>query len=194
MTAKNQLRFDAGRICLDLLATVGARHSPAPVERMDGEARLVEWLRGTGLVSSRDELDADATWLEAFTSLRGRLHRVIHTELDGEAASAEDLRELNRAAAAGAPPAMLEREVEGGLHRRLVPPVRCEQLLAAVADDAIRLLGSSDRWLLRECEGPTCDLVYVDTSRGRRRRWCSASACGNRHYVAEHRARRTHPA
>lgn len=193
MAATNQLRFDAGRVCLDLLATVGARHSPAPVERLDSEARLVEWLRGTGLVSVGEEVDADTTWLEAFTSLRGRLHRIVHTELAGEPASAGDLRELNRTAAAGPPPAMLERDGDGSLHRRLVPPVRCDQLLAAVADDAFRLLGSRDRRLLRECEGSTCDLVYLDTSRGRRRRWCSASACGNRHYVAEHRARKVHP-
>jgi predicted RNA-binding Zn ribbon-like protein len=193
MAATDRLRFDAGRVCLDLLATVGARHSPSPVERLDSVARLVEWLRGTGLVSGREEVDADATWLEEFTSLRGRLHRIIHTELGGGPASAEELRELNRTAAAGAPPAMLERDDNGSLHRRLVPPVQREQLLAVVADDAVRLLGSPERRLLRECEGSTCDLVYLDSSRGRQRRWCSASACGNRHYVAEHRARKTHP-
>ncbi|MCI4143321.1 CGNR zinc finger domain-containing protein [Streptomyces sp. MMS20-AI2-20] len=31
--------------------------------------------------------------------------------------------------------------------------------------------------------------MYVDTSRGRRRRWCSSEVCGNRERVARHRRR-----
>ncbi|MFD7638988.1 CGNR zinc finger domain-containing protein, partial [Streptomyces sp. NPDC059873] len=42
---------------------------------------------------------------------------------------------------------------------------------------------------LRECEGDSCRRVYLDTSRGRRRRWCSSEVCGNRERVARHRRR-----
>ncbi|MCT9144281.1 CGNR zinc finger domain-containing protein, partial [Streptomyces violarus] len=42
---------------------------------------------------------------------------------------------------------------------------------------------------LRQCEGDNCPIVYLDTSRGRRRRWCSSEVCGNRERVARHRRR-----
>ncbi|WP_146058342.1 CGNR zinc finger domain-containing protein, partial [Streptomyces sp. SM9] len=46
------------------------------------------------------------------------------------------------------------------------------------------------RALLRRCAGQDCPLVYLDTSRGRRRRWCSGETCGNRERVARHRRSR----
>ncbi|MEU7163101.1 ABATE domain-containing protein [Streptomyces morookaense] len=194
MAASPDLRFDTGRLCLDLLATVGGRLSTSPVERLDGVARLVTWLHRTGLLPAGQEADVDAAWLQDFKDLRGRLHRIVHSELRGGQAAAHDIDELNRTAAARRPAEVLTRDTDGTLLRRLAEPVRCDRLLAVVAEDAIRLLGSDERKDLRICAGPTCDLVYLDTSRGRRRRWCSPAACGNRHYVAAHRARKAETA
>ncbi len=44
---------------------------------------------------------------------------------------------------------------------------------------------------LNPCEDSACGWVFLDTSRGRNRRWCSATDCGNRNrarrYYARHR-------
>lgn len=42
----------------------------------------------------------------------------------------------------------------------------------------------------RNCASPTCNGVFVDTSRNGRRRYCMPDICGNRINVANHRARR----
>lgn len=58
-------------------------------------------------------------------------------------------------------------------------------LLAAIARSAAEIIAegtSSSR--LRVCSNPSCRLFFYDTSRTRRRRWCSMSRCGNRHKVA----------
>ena len=52
---------------------------------------------------------------------------------------------------------------------------------------ALRALGP-DRF--RHCAAPTCDGMFVDTSRAGRRRYCVPEVCGNRVNVAAHRARR----
>jgi predicted RNA-binding Zn ribbon-like protein len=52
---------------------------------------------------------------------------------------------------------------------------------------ALRTLGP-DRF--RHCAAPTCDGMFVDTSRAGRRRYCAPEVCGNRVNVAAHRARR----
>jgi len=79
-----------------------------------------------------------------------------------------------------------------GLRKALAIPPTCEALLSAVARDAVDLFTDAfARSRLRRCEGEHCARIYLDTSRGRRRRWCSSEICGNRERVARHRRRST---
>ena len=57
-------------------------------------------------------------------------------------------------------------------------------LLAAVARSAAEIIAEGARAPLRLCANPRCGLFFYDTSRTHRRRWCSMTACGNRHKVA----------
>ncbi|MCM2428179.1 CGNR zinc finger domain-containing protein [Streptomyces sp. RKAG337] len=207
VTASSELRFDTGRVSLDLLATVTGRLSEEPVDRLDSPRRLTEWLYGTGLVPSGTAVAADAAWLGRFLVLRDVLRRVVATQLATRPAdapspavpeepplpttpAAADVSRLN-AAALAAPPAPSARSApDGTLVRTLAAQPDCGALLAAVARDAVELLTDpAARAQLRRCEGESCSLVYLDASRGRRRRWCSSEVCGNRERVARHRRR-----
>ena len=57
-------------------------------------------------------------------------------------------------------------------------------LLAAIARSAAEIIAEGTSSRLRACSNPSCRLFFYDTSRTRRRRWCSMSRCGNRHKVA----------
>jgi len=183
-TASCELRFASGRICLDLLTTTH------PEERLDSVDRLRAWIAGAGLVPAGTPL-AGATpgWLSAFRELRGHIEQLVRGELDGRSADGA-LARVN-AVAEGVPPAPCAvRREDGVLVRRLRTLPDCEELLAALARDAIELLTDpTARASLRRCEGDNCPIVYLDTSRGRRRRWCSSEVCGNRERVARHRRR-----
>lgn len=63
---------------------------------------------------------------------------------------------------------------------------RLQGLTAGGLLAALRLLGH-DRF--RHCASPTCDGVFVDTTRAGRRRYCMPTICGNRVNVAAYRAR-----
>lgn len=70
-------------------------------------------------------------------------------------------------------------------------------LLAAIARSAAEIIAEGTSARLRVCSNPSCRLFFYDTSRTRRRRWCSMSRCGNRHKVAvfsrrHSSSRRTH--
>jgi len=67
-----------------------------------------------------------------------------------------------------------------------------EWLLAAIARSAAEIIAEGSRAPLRRCANPACGLLIYDTSRTRRRRWCSMALCGNRSKVAAF-ARRHHP-
>ncbi|MEU0006989.1 CGNR zinc finger domain-containing protein [Streptomyces sp. NPDC006314] len=179
-------RFDAGRICLDLLATTH------PAERLDAVEPLRAWIVGAGLVPPGTPLaQADASWLADFRELRGHIGQLVRSPLPADVRPYERaLARVNETARA-APPAPRAVRGEGGtLVRELAGPPECAALLAVLARDAVELLTDPvARAAVRECEGDNCPLVYLDTSRGRRRRWCSSEVCGNRERVARHRRR-----
>jgi predicted RNA-binding Zn ribbon-like protein len=64
------------------------------------------------------------------------------------------------------------------------------RLMSSVARDAIDVFGGPRAARLKRCDGSRCLLLFVDTSRSGRRRWCSMERCGNRSKVAAHRRRR----
>ncbi|KNE79915.1 MULTISPECIES: CGNR zinc finger domain-containing protein [Streptomyces] len=212
--ASGDPRFDTGRLCLDLVATAaGPPRAPGeraePAERLDGPERLGVWLVRSGLVPPGTALAADQDWLDRFRELRELLRRLVRAQLDGAPADPAGTPapgpgpgpgpalgpDLDRLNALAAPAPSVIRAVpgrDGTLVRALDGGPGCAALLSDVARDAIRLLTDPvARGRLRECEGDSCSRVYLDTSRGRRRRWCSSEICGNRERVARHRRRST---
>ncbi|MGW2492253.1 CGNR zinc finger domain-containing protein [Streptomyces sp. NPDC001606] len=179
------VRFDAGRICLDLLAT------DHPVERLDGVGALRAWIAGAGLVPAGTSLEhAGPGWVGEFRALREQVGRLVRPVPEEEASYESALGYVNAAARAATPVPCAVRRCDGSLGRELAAPPGCAALLALLARDAVELLTDPvARAAVRQCAGDACPLVYLDTSRGRRRRWCSSEVCGNRERVARHRRR-----
>jgi len=59
-----------------------------------------------------------------------------------------------------------------------------EWLLAAIARSAAEIIAEGADAPLRKCANPSCGLLFYDTSRTGRRRWCMMNVCGNRNKVA----------
>ena len=64
-----------------------------------------------------------------------------------------------------------------------------DDLLLPIAQAIAELVTTADFAEVKHCEGPTCVLHFLDTTRGGRRRWCSMAVCGNRAKQAAHRDR-----
>ncbi len=64
------------------------------------------------------------------------------------------------------------------------------QVLLPLATVMVELLCSPQLERVRNCEGPTCTLWFLDISKNQKRRWCTMSVCGNRAKAAAHRARK----
>lgn len=65
-----------------------------------------------------------------------------------------------------------------------------EDLLVPVAEAMADLICDVNFWHVKQCEGPTCTMMFNDISKNHRRRWCTMSICGNRAKAAQHRARK----
>jgi len=66
------------------------------------------------------------------------------------------------------------------------------QMLVPIAKAIGKLIVDADLTRVRACEGHGCSLWFLDQTKAGRRRFCSASACGNRAKVAAFRARQRH--
>jgi predicted RNA-binding Zn ribbon-like protein len=64
-----------------------------------------------------------------------------------------------------------------------------DMLLLPIARAIADTISADDFTHVKACEGAACTLHFVDRTRGRARRWCSMSICGNRAKQAAHRER-----
>ncbi|MEW6583774.1 MAG: CGNR zinc finger domain-containing protein [Actinomycetota bacterium] len=140
------------------------------VERLTRPGDLSEWLVAAGLARRRPDVTGEE--LEAVVRMRAALRAAF---LVGD-----------RAAVAESVAGLLDRargrlSVDcGTLDWRFIPEgLTAACALVPVALDALCIARDAvDR--VRECAADSCDVVYLDTSRNRSRRWCSMERCGAR--------------
>ena len=177
------LRFDAGSLSLNLVATV-ARRFGEPVERLASVEHLRDWLEGVGLNVETSPIEDDLTRVRC---LREHLDALFRSAVAGARPPADAVAEINSNVACGVPRLSTTR---AGF--ALASPASAgsalEPVMALIAADAIRILVGSDRRDLRVCAADDCRMLYLAHGR-RARRWCSSARCGNRSRVAAHRAR-----
>ncbi|MEE1771898.1 ABATE domain-containing protein [Streptomyces sp. JV185] len=177
-------RFDPGALCLELLPTGGyARyaayevlHTPEDLVRWAGESRLPGGL----------SLSVSAKELVRAHELRGALWNLTADRAHGRALDRSDLAVVN---AVAAEPPLVPRIDPGSGSLAVAPDATGAALLSTVARDAVELFTGPYAGRIRECGSDSCKLLFVDTSRPGRRRWCAMERCGNLHKVRAHRAR-----
>ncbi|MEU1230035.1 ABATE domain-containing protein [Streptomyces sp. NPDC005828] len=179
-----RFRFDAGALCLELLLTGGPGPVASQFEVLDRVEGLLGWVRDCRLPAGLDPTVTDAE-LAAVREVRDALWGLAPARARGERLDPGALAVLN--AAAAEPPLVALVQEDGT--RAWAPGATGTGLLATLARDAVELLTGPYAERIRECGADDCALLFADTSRPGRRRWCSMDRCGNRNKVREHRAR-----
>jgi len=178
---RDGFKFRGGHLALDLPATLAGRLSGKFRESLGSPADLDRWLIAAGLAdTSPGSTDAD---LADARILREALYALALARAEGRPLDDADRAQLNAFAAEPAAPPWLDGEGR----RRLSGQAKA--LLAGLAREGVELLGGDPPGRIRQCQGPPCAILFLDTSRKGDRRWCSMSACGNKAKVAEFRRR-----
>jgi predicted RNA-binding Zn ribbon-like protein len=147
-----------------------------------GPSSLAQWLVERGLLTRQPEV-TDEDEAEAVI-LGGAIARTLAARAARATLASRDVATIN-SYADGEPPGAVLRD-DGSDLRASPTPVAAA--FAAIARDAIETVARSGH-LLRTCEGTDCANVFLDRSRGGRRRWCSMTRCGNRAKAAAFRRR-----
>jgi predicted RNA-binding Zn ribbon-like protein len=187
------------RLAVELANTVFATGGE-PADGLTSPELLAAWLR----VHDEQLRGAERAWslpqsvpsvehLEQLHVLRAAIRNLFAAVLAGGRRPAAAVEQLNAVSASAPTFGKLRWPASGNpaetIESTAVDPFAVA--LAAVARDAIALLGGPDRERLRSCPAPGCVLYFVKDHP--RRAWCSDS-CGNRARVARHYRRHRGPA
>lgn len=176
-------QLTSGHYALDFLATLRDRHNE-PVECLQRPTDLDRWLALAGFSLAHATLSD----LERARELRETINQAVRALLRDGSPRSGDVRALN------------SRARQPALAPQLTPALELhwtgsvDAALATLARQAIELLSSPDRTLIRECAAaPNCSRVYLDRSHARTRRWCSMDLCGGSAKMKSYRTRRKTP-
>ena len=173
--------YDSGALSLDFAHT-GVRNGPPAWEQFHAPGDLTAWLR-----ERFDRLDDEAGERELSDALglRASIYSLTRAAVDGREPSADDVDIVNLfAAMPDIPPALA-----GGHRQAGRTGVHTNQVLSAIARDAVDLFGEHGEGRIRECSADNCQLAFYDESRTNNRRWCSMQRCGNRAKVRAFRSK-----
>ncbi len=166
--------FTSGRLCLDAVASLGAR-SQERLERWPAPEDLGRWCVEAGLLDVAPAVTTDD--LEAARRLREAVYRLVQAAREDLPLPAPDVDLVNGWAARPALAPQLKPQGRERIWRAEAP---LEAVLATIARDAVDLLAGDLLGRIRECAEESCTVLFIDSSRPGKRRWCSMSRCGNR--------------
>lgn len=178
-----------GSLALEFANTAGWHLDAQPVERLGAWSDMIRWAAEQKLIAAEqaDDLSQAVVEIAPALDLREAIFRIGVAVARGEAPEASDLNGL-LAQASTAPPTAIWSG--GCLAWRFQRETVMPQLLGLIARDAVALLASDRVARLRLCAGGDCGWLFLDESRGKPRRWCSMSDCGNRSKARRAYARR----
>ena len=189
------LSLVGGALALDFANTVSDRDAPGEAEHLQAPRDLVDWAEHAGAVDAsaarrlRGALARDGeSVLRHGLELRAVVRRIGAAISHGERPAAADLRALKEIARRQMATAELVPAAGNYTFDFAAAPAEAA-LLGPVAWSAMDLLASGRLDRLKQCSGPGCGWLFLDTSKSGARRWCDMATCGNRSKAQRHRLR-----
>ncbi len=186
MTNISDIKLIGSSICLDFVNTVHDRSLPDSADYIGGgSASLLAWCAYAGVwdkamitklqAQENDEAAQSKVYQKAL-ELRAILFNLFSALADSAPLPAADLSDFNHFLS------------ETLVHKRVVadgaqlvsawdlPAYRADLVLWPIVEAAYGLLTGGDYERIKKC--PACGWVFIDKSKGGRRRWCSMDTCG----------------
>jgi predicted RNA-binding Zn ribbon-like protein len=200
-----EYKFDltGGQLALNFANTVSRRNDPdRRKEHLESYADIIAFAKQAGIIPAKDAKElcdyAERHGSEAARGFRNAIamrevmYRAFSAIAQGKSASAGDLGLMNDFAIEALRHRCLAR-ANGGYRWewRSNGKQPLERIPWAVAQAAADLLTSPELQLVRFCEAPDCEWLFLDHSRNHSRRWCDMTSCGNRQKARRH-YQRTH--
>lgn len=163
-------------LAMDLINTQFEYHGEA-VNLLSCYDDLCQWGTEVGieLEANNDDSEMDAVWL-----LRDAIKTLMTNRIDQQVLSKDAIDVVNKYLCHAPTQQQLLTIGEDVTLQSLYQTLTLDQLLGKIAKEAAELLTSPQSQQIKSCSNEKCILLFLDTSRSRKRRWCSMERCGNR--------------
>ncbi|HMH15892.1 MAG TPA: CGNR zinc finger domain-containing protein [Edaphobacter sp.] len=168
-----------GHLAFDFCNTAGEHLADKPDEMFPDWESFIRWAAQVGLVTPETyfELLRHPSPIGKIVQLREAIYRVGLAIARGDRIPQSDLLAIRAQANAAKPTVVNGRD---GLRWQPDPSRASAQLRSILATEALSLFCSPRSARIGICEGGQCGWLFLDESRGKRRRWCDMNDCGNR--------------
>lgn len=177
--------FVGGHPVLDLTNTVFDRaHPAADNELLRTSSDVVTWCASAGLLDQVPAAAPAGDLVAEVRTVREHAWAVFDAVARGETVPAQPFGALLERAGAGVRAGQVPRldPAVGRVTADAAAPGSIPAVLSLLAVHALLTLPPER---IRACG--RCGWLFLDSSRGGRRRWCSMSTCGNREKASRHR-------
>lgn len=197
-------KFIGNALCLDFVNTLTWRGTPWPHDYLRGYGDLVDWSRRAGILNEteaaelskkagKDRRRAEAV-LSAARALREAVHGLTASIARGKSHDPKDAATLNRVLARAPQRRGVAKGEHGFVWRLSERPRALDAMLWPIAQSAGDTLVEAEARRLKKCASEACGWIFLDTTRGNRRRWCDMADCGNRVKARRHYLKSRTPA
>jgi len=168
-----------GHLALDFCNTAGEHLAETPDEFLFDWKSFLRWATHVGLIGHQSylELLRSPEPVDAILELREAIYRVGLAVAGARRLSKHNL-EFIRERADTRPPRFEVRD--NSVRWRPDPSHASQQLCGVLAAEALSLFCSPKAARIGVCEGGNCGWLFLDESRGKKRRWCDMNDCGSR--------------
>ena len=169
----------AGHVALDFCNTAGEHLAEQPDELLNDWESFLRWAMQVGLIGREsyfELLPAPEPLVETIR-LREAIYRVGLAIANGGVVSKRDLVLIRTHANHDRPETEFR---DGAIQWRPEVSRASKQLCAVLAGETLSLLCSPMAMRIGVCDGGNCGWLFLDESRGKRRRWCDMNDCGSR--------------
>jgi predicted RNA-binding Zn ribbon-like protein len=182
-----EAQFVGGHPVLDLTNTVFDRSNPVnDNELLTSPADVVSWCESVGLFKTAPTLTkaATRTLVVDVQAVREHSWSIFGAVARGETVPTKDFGRLLELAGAGVRAGHIPR-IDAALDGWVADWEKAGAIPTALSLLAVHALFTLPPNRIRACG--RCGWLFLDSSRGGRRRWCSMNVCGNREKARRHR-------
>lgn len=169
----------SGHLALDFCNTAGEHLAAQPTELLLDWESFLRWATQVGLIGSQSyfELIGHPEPLDEIILLREAIFRLGLAVAGVRPKSRGDLDSVRKRANAPRPNIDFSEKIG---QWRPTPSQASEQICGLLATEALSLFCSPKAARIGICGGENCGWLFLDESRGKRRRWCDMNDCGSR--------------